>query len=853
MSTQSYIGQAALDKKMRADLGKLKLFNVVVGFLFLLLVLVPITHISGSNVELIALLSPTFWTSLLSPIEIANVILIVVALIVIAYPITSIVLLFKGLNDIEFYRPRVAKANLIFVLLFAILYGVYYSQGWITLTEGLLVNVTLPLVSITIPSVPSLFVLAIVVLVAASLGNSIIGENNRSNRKIVGFQMLALIIALGAASALFVPYYIRTDSLPILGYDLFSIPGLIYHASLELMLTANSAALPAIETIGVVLLNTIVLLIGANVLIHYLTLVLGKPMKWLSLLGLSLLLVSELASVYFALTYFEIWPTSILNFLGTLIVLAAVILGFVVAIIGIKPLDEDRYPAVVAESTFEVKSEVAEPTQPVKVKKPAKPFKKLGLIIFETLLALAPIALFFIDFYTRLGVSISVFDFVVFGNITNANVIAMFALNAANWPFAFVDFALVSQYTLITLVILFDLNILIRLVSWLAHKPLRILSLVWSIISLIVVGAVAYLSFTYFEIYWNQPLTYLGLLIAGSVAFVHLLIALLSKPHKAKVVEPVKEEVAPEEVKETTNTAEEAKSAVVSEEVIKEEPVRTEAAKKSAPIPLPTVELESLNVFGEAAAPIAPKAAPTPKPSPVPEQPKPVVSDPVKVAEPIAEPIRPISQPEPKPVASSDDDEVEAKPISFIHANGVDSLYQELNDAEKAEFRKFYIDPGVDHKVPYLQYVVGGDNSQYFSNVFYYMSRYRKIISISLLTKIYDHIRVMLGDDHSEISHLNTQLIRIYFSRRSEPGVMKLLIAKCKEDIELNLNVLKVHDVYLYSFKRLVMVHEGMGNYAEAKRWVEMALELNLDDKTKGGYPARLERIKSKIQLYTDN
>lgn len=864
MSTPSYIGQAALEKKMKKDLTSLKLFNVLISLLFLLLLLVPITHVSGSDVSLMSLLVPSFWTSLFNPFELVNFIQIAVGLIVIAYPITAVFWLLKSMGDIEFYRPRVATTNLIFITLFAILYGVYYSQGWITLTTGLFVQVTLPIINIVIPSVPSLFVSAIILLLTASLGNSIIGENLKANRKIVAFQMLALLLALGGAVSLFVPFYVRTDTLPILGYDLFSVPGAIYHANLELMLTANAGALAAIETIGMAVLNTLVILIVVNVLVQFLTLVLGKPIKWLSILFLSLLLIADLTSVYFALTYFEIWPTNVMNFLGTIIVTTATIAGMVVVILGVKRLDDDRYPTGTSDPAVEVPSETPS-EEPVVAKKPAKPYHKLGLIIVETVLALLPIGFFFYPFFERLGTPISVFDFVVFGTITNADVITMFAANAGNWPLAsIIDFATVAQYTLITLVVLFDLNILIRLLTWLTRRPLRILSMVWSIITLVVVGVTFYLSFTYFEIYWNQPLTYVGLIASVVLSVIHLLIAVLSKPHKSKVDAPVADSVVGEE-QPTTETQSEhvAETAVAEEKVekldeaIKPAPVKAEEpVKKSAPLPLPTVELESLNVFGEAAAPATMKAAPqpviAPKQAPAPEAPKPT-PEVAKPVEPIAEPIRVVPQPEPKPVATGEDDEVEAKPISFVHANGVDSLYQELNDAEKAEFRKFYIDPGVDHKVPYLQYVVGGDNSQYFSNVFYYMSRYRKIISIGLLTKIYEHIRAMLGDDYSEISHLNTQLIRIYFSRRSEPGVMKLLISKCKEDIELNLNVLKVHDVYLYSFKRLVMVHEGMGNYTEAKRWVEMALELNLDDKTKGGYPARLERIKSKIQLYTDN
>ena len=892
MRTQSYIGQADLEYKMRVDSSLLKWFNFLIALLSLALVLVPITLVGSTPLAIPSIFEVSFWTTLLSAFDFRNLLLIVMGLVMVSFPIMAILWLIIPADDLDSYRNRVAKTNMIYLAIFVVFYAAFYAFGWITLSEGLMVPINYAWFPLNLAAFPNLFLSMMGWIVIASVGNASIGEGNPDNRRVILFQALSLLVSLGVMVTLFIPYYTRQDTIPIYGYDLFSIPGLIYPPALEAMLTYNQANFPMIVPLGVALLNIIVLLIVANVLSNFLTLVFNKPKKWLAILINSLLLLVGLVSVYFTFTYFEVWPSNPMNYIGVILVIVGSIGGILLAVFGIKEMDHDHYPFLIAgpkelvEHPIEAADMTAAPL-PVpgteKATAPATPvtkkvWQKQPIVIIELLLSVVFIALFFVDFYTRLGVGLKLLDVVVFGTPTNATVVQMFNLNASNWFLSsIVPFATFAQYTLLVLVVLFVLNLILRIVTLIVRKPLRMVSMVLSITMLVVALVTFYLTFTFFEIYWNAPLTYLGVIIFFVIAVIHLVFSMVLKPARAvakdePVVSAIEEPVTPQDsmpisARPKAAPVSNGNSATRLEAISLDEEV---PAEEEAPVPLPTVELETINVFEmPSSVPVrttprqAPKPATQPQSEPVVSQPVPQVEptpQPQRIAEPqpeiydepIAEPIRVAPKPKARPV-SDDGDEDDGKPITFTRKGSSDTLFDELGSDEQEEFRRFYIDPGVDHKVPYLQYVIGGDNSQFFSNVFYYMSRYRKVISISMLTKIYEHIKVMLGDDNSEISHLNTQLIRIYFSRRNEPGVMKLLIAKCKEDIELNLNVLKVRDMYLYSFKRLVMVHEAMGNYTEAKRWVELALELNLDDKTKGGYPARLQRINAKIQLYTDN
>lgn len=886
MRTPSYIGQADLEYKMRVDNSLLKSFNIFVAIFALVFALVPLMIVDSTPLAIPSLFDVTFWNTFISPFNVRGAIMILLTLVLISYLVVTLVWLIIPSDDIDNYRNRMAKTNLVYLGIVLVTYVVFYAIGWITLTEGLMVPISYPWLPFSIPAFPSFLVSLIGWFVIASLGNAAIGEGNPSNRRIILFQFLALLAAIGSSVSLVVNYYVRQGTIPIIGYNLFSFPGLIYHPDLEAMLTFNEARFALIEPIGIALLNLIVVAIVVSIIVHFLTFVFNKPIKWLSILSNSLLLGLVLVSVYFTFTYFEVYPTNPAHYLGIIIIIVGSIAGILFAAFGIKELDHDHYPFVIQAPNAPVDHPIepadltaaplpaavplAEPisAKPVE-KKETKPFTKPVLLVIELVVSILFIALLFVDFYTRLGVSIRLIDLVT---QTSSTVVTMLTANSANWLLAsLVAFDVLAGWVLRSAIILLILNLVLRVVTLVIRRPLRILSLVLSSTLVFVALLLFYFSFTFFEVYWNQPLTYLGVLVILVVAIVHFLIALLVlKPAKAPQSEvtpvvsaPVEASTQPVGSEPLTQQPLDSSRSTIVEAIPMDEEVYEQ--ENTTPVPLPTVELETINVFEmpSVSVPIrtVPRSVAQPRPQPT------VVEEPVKSAptpqpqpvanEPVIEPIRPVEQPKPmlKPIAESitDSDEVEDKPFAFARSTLSDSLYINLDTIEKAEFKRYYIDPGVDHKVPYLQYVIGGDNSQFFSNVFYYMSRYRKVISVSLLTKIYDHIKSMLGDDYSEISHLNTQLIRIYFSRRNEPGVMKLLIAKCKEDIDLNLNTLKVHDMYLYSFKRLVMVHEAMGNYTEAKRWVELALELNLDDKTKGGYPARLQRIKSKIHLYTDN
>lgn len=106
-------------------------------------------------------------------------------------------------------------------------------------------------------------------------------------------------------------------------------------------------------------------------------------------------------------------------------------------------------------------------------------------------------------------------------------------------------------------------------------------------------------------------------------------------------------------------------------------------------------------------------------------------------------------------------------------------------------------------------------------------------------------------------AHFYREVIAEYYYklRDERENAIELSIKFCLEDINnFNLYSKKYFHVFSYTvpfirtFYRLMIIYEKQGRYEEAIKYCEMAIKYGLEDNTKGGYKARLERLNKKLK-----
>lgn len=91
---------------------------------------------------------------------------------------------------------------------------------------------------------------------------------------------------------------------------------------------------------------------------------------------------------------------------------------------------------------------------------------------------------------------------------------------------------------------------------------------------------------------------------------------------------------------------------------------------------------------------------------------------------------------------------VESTQPAAITATGsysgpTDAFLQKLNNEQKSEFVKTFLEHGSCNIDGIPDYVVGGDNSKFFSLIFIYLSRVRDLISDGLMDKLYEEVNLL--------------------------------------------------------------------------------------------------------------
>jgi hypothetical protein len=94
-------------------------------------------------------------------------------------------------------------------------------------------------------------------------------------------------------------------------------------------------------------------------------------------------------------------------------------------------------------------------------------------------------------------------------------------------------------------------------------------------------------------------------------------------------------------------------------------------------------------------------------------------------------------QPQPQPQYYQPEEPTYENVYMPTYKGPVDSFIKKLNNNERIEFSKLFIDKSAGEIADIPEYIVGGDNKEFFSNVFIYLGRVRSLVSDGLLNKMY--------------------------------------------------------------------------------------------------------------------
>lgn len=76
-----------------------------------------------------------------------------------------------------------------------------------------------------------------------------------------------------------------------------------------------------------------------------------------------------------------------------------------------------------------------------------------------------------------------------------------------------------------------------------------------------------------------------------------------------------------------------------------------------------------------------------------------------------------------------------------VYRGPSDKFIEKLEESEKIEFAKIFLDKQKGPCPELPDYVVGGDNKEFFNSIFLYLGKYRSMISDGLMSKIYNELK----------------------------------------------------------------------------------------------------------------
>lgn len=215
--------------------------------------------------------------------------------------------------------------------------------------------------------------------------------------------------------------------------------------------------------------------------------------------------------------------------------------------------------------------------------------------------------------------------------------------------------------------------------------------------------------------------------------------------------------------------------------------------------------------------------------------------------EKVKETMTPVVQTKFLTAEDSQDEDDDMEDVVFFADTLVErpTFYSSLKGRIKDEFDRLFVNPGEEHVVPELVYKRGENNEDFFADVFKYIFRYRKLISLELLQRLLDELLSMTSDPAS-MTLLYEAFVRVAYARRNQKGFLDAAKLTAEKDVKLHQDVLNTKDAYIYSFVRLAIILEKQQRISEALAVVQDAIARGLDDKTTTKFEGRRSRLLSK-------
>ena len=81
--------------------------------------------------------------------------------------------------------------------------------------------------------------------------------------------------------------------------------------------------------------------------------------------------------------------------------------------------------------------------------------------------------------------------------------------------------------------------------------------------------------------------------------------------------------------------------------------------------------------------------------------------------------------------------------VNTVYNGPLDKFIVKLTNEEKVEFAKIFLERNYNSLSNLPEYVVGGDNSKFFSAVFIYLARVRSLVSDGLMNKMFEEVNLL--------------------------------------------------------------------------------------------------------------
>ncbi|MGI6701896.1 MAG: hypothetical protein ACOX3U_05515 [Christensenellales bacterium] len=171
-----------------------------------------------------------------------------------------------------------------------------------------------------------------------------------------------------------------------------------------------------------------------------------------------------------------------------------------------------------------------------------------------------------------------------------------------------------------------------------------------------------------------------------------------------------------------------------------------------------------------------------------------------------------------------------------------DDFYNTLPYKLRQEFQELFMNPVGVSISRFPQYVLNGDNTEFFKNVIKYIDIMGKSVSFELTLILYEYVVKLYAADKAFISECNRKLLDAAKVRESvNSSIADIAEEVCIKEIKLMMkkDLLKTVPV----IKRLISIYIKKENFEAALQLTETAIKLNFYDETPGGYEAKRKNI----------